>query len=1344
MRKALNILFWIILSFIPSISYAVHAGMGLKVIDLDDDMPSTSVQRVFQDSDGLMWFGSTDGLCRYDGYRTLVFRSDYRNPNLLTNNTISYLAEDKNNRLWIGTERGITLMDRQTYTFTHLTHEAVSGKMIFCITTTSDSLIWVGAGDGLYCFNPDLSLRKEYHANPQEGRVINIYEDSYKDIWLCRAGSGILKYNKKDDTLIAFPPIGKRNNPFRVYQDNRKQYWVCTWDDGLYLFDPHKNKDTMYTPLPVERKGTKQPETIFFSIVQDDVNNEIWTVSFSGIIVFRYNKDNCIEVVENPKILERTNGIFSEIVKDRNGNLWIGAFHEGAILINFDQPVIHNYDLPEIKEKLGLSPNITALYEDKDGLLWFTQNRYGFGIYNPATGQTKLLNGSPAFEERGIESISCVIDYVQGSADTSEADMWMGVGHCDLIYMLRKDGTDLKFVDEIDLQALFPGIGHPVLFYADKRNNIWIGTMKGLLVKPYDSSEIRMVNPYSGWVTGITEDSRGSIWVSSSSEGVFRITISHNMDWEHPEMVQYNKKSGELPGNNMQTVAADKEGRVWIGTAEGSIIVYNNLNQIFVDYTTRCGMKGHSIQNLMVDDMGHVWITTFTRITEYNPTNNAFWTYSPSDGLLVNSFIKDAVCKSRLSNKIYFGGNLGISAFIPSTRLMAPLGKINALVTDVRVNNQSILQAESKEATFDFLNQSLLLKPGGDNLEIDFSALNYTYPGKIQYAYKLSGVDNDWVYAPNNRQFATYNQLRKGKYTFQLRVTDENRVWDDEVFLLNIYKEPAYYETWFAYLVYCYIFLLVIGLTFRFIINRIQLRNALKIAQIEKEKTEELTQMKLRYFTNVSHDLLTPLTIISCTIDDVEATTGKKLPQFSTMRSNVKRLRRLLQQILDFRKIESNSIRLQVSYGNIALFIKDICYTHFSPLIKSKEITFLFSAEPELNNAFFDGDKIDKILFNILSNAFKYTPNHGTIRVSLRNIEKEEHTFLSIEIADSGVGIEEKDLANIFTRFYFNKQMAQNQTNGIGLSVTKDMIELHHGTIEVSSKVNESTTFTVLIPIDEASYSADELVQPVIEEAIQPDYADNWKKAATLLLVEDNKELLATYNNILSKYYHIFTAHNGLEALRIVEKEDIDIIVSDVMMPQMDGLEFCRQLKANIETSHIPVLLLTAKSSAEDRIACYNAGADGYISKPFELKVLEARINNFLQNKKEKQKEFKKDADINISTLQYTFQDEQFLKSVVLLIEEHLSEPDFDNIAFAQQLNMSRSSLYRKVKTMTGLSPIELIKNIRLKHACVLLKDKSITISEVAYSVGFTEPKYFSTCFKQEFGIAPKEYQKKE
>ena len=855
-------------------------------------------------------------------------------------------------------------------------------------------------------------------------------------------------------------------------------------------------------------------------------------------------------------------------------------------------------------------------------------------------------------------------------------------------------------------------------------------------------------------ITGIGEGKDGTLWIGTRKQGVYNAIVSSNLTFEKKGLKNLTTQTDKLVSDNIGAICIDDNGLMWMGSQDGDVFTYDPRTKKVENLSNMFDMLEEGIFNIITDQLGHIWISTNKRVIEYDPKNGGIMDYSTMDDVMVNSFMPNSYLKTR-SGKILYGGNKGISVFTPYEHLSDNPRRIRTMVADVKIDGVSSL-LEKDNQRFNLRSQTISFDAGDKNIEIDFSSLNYAFPDKIKYAYKMEGVDDDWVYVRGDRQFAFYNQLPKGKRTFYLKTTDTNGLWSNYIAEIQVSKEPAFYETWWAYMFYVVLVILSLYLFYRRMKRRLQLRHELKIAQIDREKSEELVQTKLRYFTNISHDLLTPLTIITCLIDDAEMTNGSRISQLSMIRSNVNKLRRLLQQILDFRKVESGNMKLSVSKSDIVSFIDDVCKVNFAPLIRKKSQTFTFSTEDKHLIAYFDRDKIDKIVSNLLSNACKYTSEGGEIKLIMKSYQNAEHTHLRIQVVDTGEGIAPDDLENIFERFYTANKGDESESNGIGLSLTKDLVELHHGTIEVESELTKGSTFTVDFPIDKDSYQENELITgetsvndkkaAMIFEHEDLDESGVVEDAQTndnhLLLVEDNEELLYLMEKILSRQYHVLVAKNGLEALDIIKDNEIDIIISDVMMPEMDGLELCRNIKSNLETSHIPVILLTAKNTAEDRIECYNAGADGYISKPFELKILEARINNFIIHKKSKQEEFRTNVEVDIDSLETSSIDKDFLDKVVSVIKSNMAEGDFDVVQLADALAVSKSSLYRKMKIATGLSPIEFIRNIRLKHGSQLLKNKSMSIAEVAYECGFSNPKYFATCFKEDFGVTPKEYQK--
>lgn len=1352
-------LFLVILILGTNILYPQNntiSNITVNKISEANQIPSNTVHRMIQDSDGYLWFGTAEGLCRYDAYSIKVFRSDIHNSNLLSSNEITCLAEDKDKNIWFGTKSGLNILNRETFKIRSFDYKGITGEHIRSVYVTSNGDVWIGASSQLFRYRrKDHKLEVLTPKYFPSGAVNSVYEDKFGETWIAIWGRGLYKL-KKDGSIVHYEgsPQNSVVNPFKIFQDSNNQYWVCSWGGGLYRFYPNASPEDMFVECKIVKDASGAFEKTFFGIVEDDVRGYIWVMSLSGIHALENGADGKVRQIDVANLFSKSNRIYSDLIKDKKGNLWVATFGEGVFTVNFDKPVVENLDLETIRKTLGATPNITRIYEDKDGLLWLNQNRYGLCFYDPKQGAVKTY--------KEIQSLASIdwMDNIGAIKPYGDTEVWIGLYDASFLAIIEKRQGGLFVKKTVDLEAIKAGLGGIRSMYHDSKNNMWVATVYGLFVKRSGSDAVECVSDKISYITEITEDINGQIWLSTESNGIYRIDSNLQAGKMVISAKNFRKESDGLLSNQITSIHSGNDGLLWLGSNDGYVFTYDASLRKSEDYTKRSQLKGEAILNMVTDRFNKLWILTNKRIVEYQAQLNISRDYTTTDGIIVNSFLKDSYYLNTAKNTIYFGGNRGVAVLSTTSHSLGSqlVGKRanNVLVTDLKLLGYSVLTGSEEQSKFGAVSQKLRLSPSDKNFEIDFSSLNYTYPEKVMYAYKMQGVDDDWIYT--NRQFATYTQLGKGKHTFLVKATDENRIWSDEVTVVEIYKAPAFYETWWAYLLYVVIVLAIAYALGRVTLNRIKLKNDLRIAQIEKDNAEELTQTKLRYFTNISHDFLTPLTIISCLIDDAEELINKKVPQFEAMRKNVNRLNRLLQQVIDFRKMESGNLKLKVSKGDVVAFVKDVCYNNFLPLIEKKKIKFSFDADSSQILGYFDADKVDKIIHNLMSNAVKYTDDEGEISVGLSTFQNKGLVYLHVEIADTGIGIYPEDLENIFTRFYYNRHVDASKTNGIGLSLTRDLVELHHGHIGVKSEVDKGSVFSVDIPIDEKAYRVEEyneytpiidissdIIQDVAE--VSDEYMDNEsntpREKFNLLLIEDNEDILYTMKNILQKRYNVYAAVNGKVGYDIIQNNDIDIVVSDVMMPEMDGLELCRAIKSNIETSHISVILLTAKSSVEDRIECYDAGADGYIAKPFELKVLEARINNFLSHKKDKQKEFKSNVEINIGTLEYPLLDEQFLNNVIQLIETHLSDSNFDISFFADQMHMSKSSLYRKLKTMTGLTPVEFIRNIRLKHACQMLGNSNITISEVAYTVGFTDPRYFGTCFKNEFGMTPGEYQKR-
>ncbi|CUO84297.1 two-component system sensor histidine kinase/response regulator [Bacteroides faecis] len=695
--------------------------------------------------------------------------------------------------------------------------------------------------------------------------------------------------------------------------------------------------------------------------------------------------------------------------------------------------------------------------------------------------------------------------------------------------------------------------------------------------------------------------------------------------------------------------------------------------------------------------------------------------------------------------------------FFPD-KMEIPSQETNFLITDIKIFNHSFknLPVELQQKISPVMptyTSKIELPYKYNNFSIEFAALTYKNPELNRYAYRLQNFDRDWQYTDADRRFAYYNNLPSGTYTFQLKATNENGEWSGYVREFTVVVLPPFWATWWAYLLYMVLVLVIGVLIYRTIKKRILLQNALRLREMEKAKAEELNHAKLQFFTNITHELLTPLTIISATVDELKTQAPSHNDLYTVMNSNIQRLIRLLQQILEFRKAETGNLKLRVSPGDLAAFVRTGTES-FKPLVKKRKIHFSLLCDPESIVGYFDIDKLDKIMYNLLSNAAKYNKEDGFIQVTL-SYDEEDREFVLLRVKDNGKGISREKQATLFKRFYEGDYRKFNTIGtGIGLSLTKDLVTLHGGTISVESEVDHGTEFIVRIPIERSYYDEEQIDDEVIslrQTAI--DYEDTPEdviaevqelatKANSILLVEDNEELLNLMTKLLGREYNVFTAENGKEGIIVLENEDVDLIVSDIMMPEMDGIEFCKYVKGHLEISHIPVILLTAKNKEEDRAEAYEIGADAFISKPFNLTVLHARIRNLLKYKARMAHDFKNQIVFEVKDLNYTSLDEDFIQRAINCVNNHLEDPNFDQAQFADEMLTSKSTLYKKLKSLAGLNTSSFIRNVRLKAACRIMEEKGINIrvSELAYAVGFNDPKYFSSCFKKEFGMLPSEY----
>lgn len=1284
-----------------------------------DKLPVNSIFNLYQDRQGFFWLGTAYGLERYDGYDIQPFINNYKNPHKLTHNDIRCFAED-DNYLWVGTVQGINLVDKSTYQITSFPDSALQTREIRDLICDQKGNIWVAAGKKLFRCNARLGVLKEYTlANDPN----TFFEDRNGDLWFLTWNGDILKYNDRDDSFMQYAHMDN-SNPYRMIQDHQGRYWIATWGQGIWRFDPSSpDRKKILQRQSIVNPIRHSPEQVFFDIVQDDMYGYLWALSHFRLYVFRINEQNELEEVNINAIKDINNPIdqyktYSRIIKDQSGNLWLGAYDQGYT-ITFEKAEIINHTMENIKKRLGVDANVLYFNKDSKGTIWFDQSRYGLCLFDEQTGKITYGNNADALYSLVVTSIV---------PSQKEDVVWLG-GRNDFsshIWKATKEQMHISILEEYDLKEVVADPGSITQLVEDDHGNIWIGTTSRLFFKQAGSKKIAELSFDISHISDMSKDSKGNVWIASRD-------AIYQMAYENKPILlkHYPKESMPLSDAPIVNICANARD-VWFSTSLGRLLRFDSSEEKMTDETEACGLTGDNILKILLYK-DKIWIVCDKYIIRHHPAtkeNTAYFVNDPN--IFVSSFRHSAAFVDE-EGCLYAGGHNGFIKILPDRQNTNNKRTGQVLITDVKSDNRSVLFSPAGSETGNSVHK-ITLSPETRNIEILFSALSYTSGRRIKYAYQLEGADKKWTYIDNGKHSAFYNYLGKGEYTFRLKATDPYGNWMEEEQQLLIRRLPAWYETWYAYSFYTLFIVCIICLLFYAYTKRMEKKNKLKLQ-------EELTQIKLNYFTNISHELLTPLTIISCVADDLEENKESSERQVEILRSNANRLKRLLQQILDFRKVESRKMEISASKSNLSSFVSGIVASNFQSLAHQKSISLSTRIDDGIWG-YMDIDKFDKILFNLLSNAIKYTPEHKKINVSLSAIYKEGCRFLVLNVEDEGIGIAEKDIKHIFTKFYNNKNHPGCQSNGIGLSLTKELVTLHHGTIEVSSEPGKGSVFTVEIPIDREVYSEREIAESSLL-TVQEEETDTFipDEKPCILFIDDNKDLRELIQHILSKKYQIFIAENALQGLELLKSTPVDIIICDIMMPQMNGLEFCRQIKGDIQTNHIPIIMLTAKNAVDDQIECYKAGAESYIAKPFEMKILQARIDNLLQSREQSRQSFRSKMEINISNLNYQTSDEEFLNNAMQCVERHIQESEFDTVQMANELHISRSTLSRKCKVISGCTPLEFIRNIKLKYACALLKKKTTSISEVAYATDFSSPKYFTKCFKEEFGMTPTEYQ---
>lgn len=1406
-------------------------------ITTESGLSSARITSIVQDKKGYLWFGTPEGLNRYDGFSFTCFQTEENNPNSIQKNTIEQLFEDEagniwiffvsgefsfynsetelfvnfrrdeltqllriygkatcftainTDTVWIGTENGLLSYQLSSNSLARHSDSksVVSNMLINQITIAKDKSIWIATFSGFSKYDPseniftDYTIQDDKHVNIPSGTTC-IHEDREGYLWIGTGKYGAFRSIAPEQGAPVFRSVGKEHT--HIYQ------FMETWNGDIWI--GHNKGATLINRFSQNDKTVK--ETHFFDQPADLVPSgecQIKTIreDRNGTVWFTDNRFNQGQFYYSPStqtigqiqhIPENPYSIAGNQITclyiDRFNNLWIGHDNYGISFCNLNKPVF-KYTFGYKNAETDLSSNhILSVYEDSNGDLWVAttkgldrishktgkiDKRYTFApVASPNTLSGKIIS---SITEDGKQQIW--ITYLDANPD--RLDM-KSLTISPFYFPKQKDNT----------QAL----KNTAKACRDRSGNIWITTSSMGLIQYHAENQTThyYTQPYPfktisdeplGNLYSICVDNDNHIWIGNEGFGVRRLNPS---DKSYTNFHYERKNKNSLTSDYVRVLFCDQQGTVWVGTNTG-LNRYNKNNSTypFTHFTVQDGLAGNVIQSIREGAPGVLYIGTNKGLSQMNTRTGQIINYSMDNKLLTNEFIPDVSCL-RKSGELVFGTNSGILSFAPQA-LETELTDVSLFITAMHIDGKKVKGNNIKSIYSDT-----------KDIRIEFLSFNYTDPLKNTYQYKLNGYDKDWKTTDSRHRYARYAQVPSGKYDFLVRVSEDGNIWSYPI-RVSVTIQPAWWQSWWFILIVCVLIVSLLYLIYRsrlriyqvqqrFLEKKVEERTALlrdakhtlekknKETQELYNKLKQLDEQKTDFFTNISHELRTPLTIIKGMTENLEqqkeynADSVEWKNTIYTIQRNTQRLIRHVNELLDLATMDKGDFHPHITYTNLGYLLHEIVDI-FLPLAEKYRISFTASISPQIQKAFFDREIVEQALFNILSNAFKYTPDGGNIRLNAECTNREDEPCIKITVEDDGIGIPEELLPHIFNRYNLNKhsKFQRFESSGIGLAHTKERIESHSGVISCQSQEGKGTSITLLFPISDTSFPPEwiELKEAIsqsnifrteirlssLEEENKPEKDGNeTENKRTLLFIEDNRDLLHYLADNFREDYIVLTASDGQEGFQKALETTPDAIISDIMMPVMDGLQLCEQLKTEERTAHIPVLLLTARAEEQQQLEGYYAGADDYILKPFNIEIVKAKIKSLIARTEKLQSLFKESFNLESPEEHIPEVEKAFIRKATQVVLDNLQNPQFGVDVFSSEMAMSRANLFRKLKAATGLSASTFTRNIRLKKAAELLKQKEYTVNEVATLVGFADANYLSRCFKEFYGVTPSNY----
>lgn len=1349
-----------------------------RQLDINDGLSQNAVFAILQDSAGFMWFGTKDGLNRYDGYNFVIHQHNPFDSTTISANQINTMLEDKRRNIWVGTLNG-----------------------------------------GLCYYQKEKDIFIRVRLNPEhmngnnEPEIISLSQDSLGNIWAGSNGTGLFRisFNPDNDSITAIKQFkndqGTKNSISSntiasLFVDTRGVLWVGTLN-GLNRYNA---SNQTFTFFEVNTKNPAAPQSYDQKMVRsiyESADNTFWLGTLSGLVSFNRETGDYNSFPHHYEIFRYGWGVINQIAEDNSGFLWLATPGE---LMRFNPNTLkYDYFRNDPYDTNSISDNtVSSVTIDRTGILWAGTAGQGINIYNPRANRFLTLVREKDTSSR-ISGFS-----IRSILEDSKGIVWVGT---DVLFRWDRVNNELKSYETSSNTPNDFGNTGPWSIIEDSKGIIWTATSEGVYCYNPENKKIRQYKFDPKSPTGLPEkdvytvfeDRQKNIWVitefylcklKDNEKGIFehslRLPISEssttpksvlyqdkqNIFWigTREGLIRYNHetklvthfksntvKNTSLNNDLIKSICPDPfepETYLWIGTGGGGLNRINKQQKTVEYFTEADGLPNNVVYGILPDKNDNLWLSTNKGLSKFNSREKIFRNYDVKDGLQSNEFNTGAYYKSK-SGELLFGGIKGLNYFYGENIIDNPYIP-SVVLTNLKIDNETISPRKQNP----FIQKSpaatkqVTLTHKNDIITFEFAALDYSAPEKNSYSYKLENFNDGWINSGAVRS-ATYTNLPSGDYIFKVKASNNDGIWNEEGTSVMLTVQPPWWRTWWAYVVYIVLFVYSFWVLRRYELNRLKLKNQLKIEKVESDTLRKLDQLKSQLFANISHEFRTPLTLILGEIDNVMsaniAPTNKNKLQIANQ--NAQKLLGLINQLLDLSKIDAGNMELRLEQMNLISFLKNIFFS-FESLSASKKIILLFNSEKENIPLRFDPGKMETIFYNLLSNAFKFTNGPGEILLS---VKLREASKVEISVEDTGVGIAGEHLPHIFDRFYQadSSSVRTHEGTGIGLTLVKELVGLHNGKITVDSKPGKGTLFTIELPLDGtftvintskeivtiASKNHHDVFVPEAASAIKTALSARAEKGMLpklILVVEDNQEVRNYIREQLENNYRICEAGNGEEGLSVAQKEVPDLIITDVMMPQMDGYKFSRLLRNDERTSHIPVIMLTAKAGFDDKMQGLETGVDAFLTKPFSAKELKIRIKNLIHQRELLRKRFSNATVIKPSEVSVISTDQAFLRKTLKIIEANFHDEKFSVELLADKTNMSVSQLNRKLNALIDQPAGQLIRSLRLQRAADLLKLKAGSISEICYGLGFTDQAYFSRAFKKQFGITPRDYKEKQ